>query len=45
MRKSVRVELESKYWNKIKSMALDHNRTVEEEANVMLENYIRVNKK
>ena len=41
MRKSVRVELETKYWNKLKSKALDNERTVEEEANIMLNEYVK----
>jgi len=40
MRKSVRVELEIKLWNRLKSKALDNERTVENEANVMLKNYV-----
>ena len=41
MRKSVRIELETKLWNKLKSKALDNERTVEEEANFMLKEYVR----
>lgn len=40
MRKSVRVELEAKFWNKLKSKALDNEITVEEEANIMLKEYV-----
>jgi len=40
MRKSVRVELETKLWNKLKSKALDNDRTVEDEANIMLKYWI-----
>ena len=41
MRKSVRVELETKLWNRLKSKALDNERTVEEEANIMLKEYVK----
>ena len=41
MRKSVRVELEIKFWNKLKSKALDNDNSVEDEANIMLEEYVK----
>ena len=41
MRKSVRVELETKLWNRLKSKAYYNERTVEEEANIMLKEYVK----
>ena len=41
MRKSVRVELDTTHWNKLRSIALDSNRSVEDEANLMLKNYVQ----
>ena len=43
MKKSVSIKLEAKFWNKLKSKALDNERTVEDEANIMLENYLNRN--
>ena len=40
MRKSVRVELETKFWNKLKSKANINEITVEDEANIMLKEYV-----
>ena len=40
MRKSVRVKVETKFWNRLKSKALDNDRTLEEEANFMLKQYV-----
>jgi len=39
-RKSVRIELETKFWNKLKSKANENDRTVEDEANIMLNKYV-----
>ncbi len=41
MRKSVRVELDTTNWNKLRSIALDSNHSVEDEANLMLKNYVK----
>jgi len=45
MRKAVSVKLETKLWNKLKSKALDNERTVEDETNIMLEKYTEENEK
>ena len=41
MRKSIRVELDTNNWKKLKTLAITNDRTLEEEANLMLNSYVK----
>jgi len=43
MRKTVSIKYETENWQKLKIMALTNNHTVEDEANIMLKNYLKEN--
>jgi len=43
MRKLVSIKYETESWHKLKIIALTNSNTVEDEANIMLENYLKEN--
>lgn len=40
MRKSIRVKLESEYWNMLKAKAAINDNSIEDESNIMLKKYV-----
>lgn len=43
MRKSVRIEFDTDNWKKLKTKAIENDSTLENEANIMLKNYVNPN--